>query len=283
MFAICNLIFLKQAAPYDPPADAFEKGHSSSAVSPTIGQMWSSLVTNPQMTILMVCFVFFTIANQIYAGTLTYFFRVTGHYDSYTFALTARSVCALVASIVAPGIAVKLGKKGTLFISWFIAAGVGLGFKFFCYNNGETNVVLAMVLVCLYQAAQYLYMSYFANYFIDCGEWGYHKTGIDNRTMALTVSSWPTKLGNMFGGSIVALGIAWAGYVPPSGSGADLGSFSSMSRFLDVFGLIPAILSIVAALGIVFFYKLTDKEAAECAKANEEREKELAVAQGNNN
>ena len=40
----------------------------------------------------------------------------------------------------------------------------------------------------------------------------------------------------------------------------------------DERGLIPAIMSAIAALGILFLYKLDDKRAAEYAKANVERE-----------
>ena len=45
-----------------------------------------------------------------------------------------------------------------------------------------------------------------------------------------------------------------------------------MDKFMTTMGLIPAILAAVGALGILLFYKLDDKTAAEYAKANVERE-----------
>ena len=42
---------------------------------------------------------------------------------------------------------------------------------------------------------------------------------------------------------------------------------------MTTMGLIPAIAAIAGAVGILLFYKLDDKTAAEYAKANVEREK----------
>lgn len=265
LFVIVNLIFVKQAAPFDPPEDA-----AAIRRTPTVGQMLSSLVTNPQMLILFGCFTIFTMGNQLYAGVTTYFFRVTGNFDKYTFALTARSICAFVATMLAPTLAKKLGKKAAMVVGWSLIAVCGLALKFLGYTGGNANIVLVTVLMCVWQAATYLYMSFMAVYYLDCGEYGYYKTGVDNRTMAVTVMNWPTKIGFMFGGSLVGWLVAWAGYNTPTAG--NMGSFDDMGKFMTAFGLIPGILAAVAAVGILFLYKLDDKTAAEYAKANVERE-----------
>jgi Na+/melibiose symporter-like transporter len=233
--------------------------------------MVESLVTNPQMLILFGCFVVFTMGNQLYTGVTTYFFRVTGNFSRYSFALTARAVCAFLASMVAPPLARKLGKKAALVTGWSIVAIAGLIIKFGCFAGGKANIVLMTVCMCLWQAALYLYMGFMAVLYLDCGEYGYYKTGVDNRTMAVTVMNWPTKIGFMLGGSMVGWMIAWAGYQAPQAAD-QVGTFASMDKFMTTMGLIPAILAAVGALGILLFYKLDDKTAAEYAKANVERE-----------
>ena len=267
-FVIMNTIFVKQAAPFDPPVDAAAAGKKS----PTVGQMISSVVTNKQMLILFLGFSVFTIGTQIYAGVLTYFFRVNGIFGSYTIALTARSICAFLASMVAPSIGRKIGKKGALVFGWSLyAVSLLLFWMFGLGKDGSANLIVAIVSMCLGQSAMYFYSVFLANYYLDCGEYGYYSTGIDNRTMAVTVMNWPTKIGFALGGSLVGYGLAWAGYHAPVDGAAAY--FESTSRFMMVLGLIPALCCIVGAVVILLFYKLTDSQAAEYAKLNAEREK----------
>ena len=146
--------------------------------------------------------------------------------------------------------------------------------KFLAFTNGHANVTVMGVCMCLKNAAMYLYMSFNANYYLDCGEYGYYTTGVDNRTMAVTVMNWPSKIGFAFGGSLVGLAIAWAGYQAPAGGG--VGTFASMDRFMTVIGLIPGLLALTGAVGIALLFKLTDEQAAMYAKANLEREQTQA-------
>ena len=271
LFVIANLTFVKLAAPFDPPGDT-----GPAKARPTVGQMVSSVVTNKQMLILFLCFTFTGIGNQLYAGVTTYFFRVTGNFSKYTIVLTARSICAFLASMMAPALGRKLGKKGALVISWFLVALAGFAIRFLAFTNGQANLVVMAICMCFKQMSMYLYMVFMANYWLDCGEYGYYTSGIDNRTMAVTVMNWPTKIGMALGGSLVGYGLAWAGYHAPTEG--NLGTFDSMRRFMDVIGLIPAVCAAIGAVGILLLYKLTDAQAAEYAKANVEREQAAKAA-----
>ena len=265
-FLVVNLIFVKLAAPFDPPAEA-----SVQRKTATVKQMLSSLVTNKQMLVLFTGFTCFTIGTQIYGGLTAYYFRVTGTFSFMTIALTSRSFCALLASMVGPSIGRKIGKKGSLVLGWFIYATGAICIKAFAVNaDGSANLPVMTIAMCLCQSALNLYSIFMANYYLDCGEYAYYTTGIDNRTMAVTVMNWPTKIGFALGGSLVGYGLAWAGYTAPTAD--KLASFAYMDRFMTVLGLIPAGLMILSALIILVAYKLTDAQAAEYAKANAERE-----------
>ena len=277
LFVVFNIIFVTKAAPFDPPVDP----NAAAKRTPTVAQMVESLFTNPQMLILFLCFTIFTMGSQLYTGVLTYFFRVTGNFAKwYSVALTARSVFSFICTLVAPPLARKLGKKAAIVVGWFMVALAGLLLKFGAYTNGQANIILVIACMCLVQGAMSLYMSFQAVYWLDCGEYGYYKSGIDNRTMAVTVMNWPTKIGFMFGGSIVGYMLAWAGYDAAGGVNGAQGAFADMGKFMTTMGIIPAIGAGIAAVCIFLFYKLDDKTAAEYAKANVEREAAEKAAEG---
>ena len=266
-FVVTNIMYVKQAAPFDPPVEKAAAAKSR----PSIGQMVSSLVSNKQMLILFVAFTINGIGGQLYAGVTTYFFRVTGSFSSYTIVLTARSITAFLASLVAPSIGRKLGKKGALVIGWLLTVFAGVVIWLFALNkDGSANVLAMAFAMCLKQCAMYLYFVFTANYWLDCGEYGYYTSGIDNRTMAVTVMNWPTKIGFALGGSLVGYTVGWAGYHAPVDGAAAY--FESMDKFLMVWGLFPAVLMVIGAVIIMLGYKLTDEQAAMYARANAERE-----------
>ena len=276
LFAICNSIFAKLAAPFDPPGET-----GPARARPTIGQMVSSVVTNKQMLLLFVAFTITGIGNQLVAGITTYFFRVTGNFSKYTYVLTARSITALVFSMFAPAIGKKLGKKNALIAAWSLNIVINLCAWLFAYRNGEANIIIMAIVMCLRQGTLYLYMVFTANYWLDCGEYGYYTTGVDNRTMATAVMNWPTKISMALGGSLAAYALAWIGYNPPSGAPGDLGSFDHMERYMTCIGLIPAVCIAISVVLVVLFYKLTDEQAAMYAKANVEREEAAKAAAQN--
>jgi len=267
-FAITNMIFVKKAAPFDP----YDPNPATAKARPTIGQMVSSVVTNKQMLILFLAFTFTGLGNQVYAGVTTYFFRVTGNFGKYTIVLTARSICAFLASMVAPSIGKKLGKKGALLFSWALNAAAGLVIFFFAYTNGEAHLIPMAVAMCIKQSANYFYMVFTANYWLDCGEYGYATTGVDNRTMSVTVMNWPTKISMALGGSLVGYALAWAGYNAPDAAAGTAASFTYMSRFMMIIGLLPCITLAIGWVIIFLFYKMTDEEAVKYAQINAERE-----------
>ena len=265
-FAVTNLIFCKSAEGFDPPAAA-----GTVRKTATVAQMVQSVVTNKQMLVLFFGFTFFTIGTQIYSGVTAYFFRVTGNFSYMTIPLTARSICAFLASMIGPTLGRKLGKKKALLTAWFVyAAGALCLWKFALRPDGTANLPMVTVIMCLCQSAMYLYTLFLTTYYLDCGEYGYYTSGIDNRTMAVTVMNWPTKIGFALGGSLVGYTVGWAGYHAPVDGAAAY--FESMDKFLMVWGLFPAVLMVIGAVIIMLGYKLTDEQAAMYARANAERE-----------
>ncbi len=265
-FAVCNVIFINIASPFDPPQSVNTVKKSAS-----VKDMFATIVTNKQMFVLVITYTLFSIASQINAGVMTYFFRVTGTFPQYTLSITIRSIVAFAASVIVPPLGKKIGKKASLVLGRFLwCGGVLFIYAFALRSDGSANLVMMTAGMCICRIATYTYMSFGVNYWLDCAEYGYYTTGKDMRGFASAIQNIPTKIGFAIGGSSVGYLIAWAGYVPPVGE--TLGYFTHMNRYMMVIGLIPAIIGAVSGILTLMFYKLTDEEAAMYAKSNAEKD-----------
>ncbi|QSX09456.1 MFS transporter [Alkalibacter rhizosphaerae] len=237
---------------------------------PPVRDMFKSIITNNQMIVMFFMITSMTVGTQIYTPLVAYYFNVvTGRFAVMTLLLTVQGISAFLFSLVAPAIARKLGKKGTLMFS--------SGLSLLCYVGiwllGLNNLWALVVFASLIKGAEAIYRCFAINYFLDCGEYGYYTTGQDNRTMALTVMNWPIKIGFMAGGTAVGYGLALIGYE------AGMVVTDAFSRsFMMLFGLVPAALLAITFLLAMFAYKLTDEQSAFYAAENNKREAAMREA-----
>lgn len=251
---------------YDTPRKSVEVANT-----PTIAEMFKSIVTNRQMIVMFFMITSMMVGTQIFTPLMAYYFNVvTGQFEVMTLLLTIQGIGAFFFSLIAPAIARKLGKKGALVFSASISLFSYLGIWMFGLNHLWALVAFA----CLIKGAEAIYRCFTVNYFLDCGEYGYYTTGQDNRTMALTVMNWPIKIGFLAGGSAVGYGLALIGYT----AGMEV-TAAFASRFMMLFGLVPATFYLIMLLLAIFGYKLTDEQAEFYASENVKREAALMQAQ----
>ena len=117
----------------------------------------------------------------------------------------------------------------------------------------------------------YIFFGLAIQYFLDCGEYGYYKTGEDNRTIAMAMFSLPEKIAAMISGTLVGLALGWINFDSVSIYGGEL-TETIQSQFMLWFALIPAIFMFAAAAIVLFFYKITDKDAAFYAEENAKKD-----------
>ncbi|WP_193708210.1 MFS transporter [Alkalibaculum sporogenes] len=247
---------------YDRPRESAEVANT-----PTVGQMFKSIISNKQMIFMFFMITSMTVGTQIFTPLLAYYFKVvTGNLSVMTLLLTIQGIGAFLFSLVAPAIAKKLGKKGALIFSAALSITCYLGIWLFGLNHVWALVAFA----CLIKGSDAIYRCFAINYFLDCGEYGYYTTGQDNRTMALTVMNWPIKIGFLAGGAAVGYGLALIGYT----AGMEVTSVFA-NKFMVLFGLLPAVLFLVTLLLAIFAYKLTDEQAEFYATENNKREAAL--------
>ena len=121
----------------------------------------------------------------------------------------------------------------------------------------------------------YIYFSFNANYTIDTGEYHLHKTGKDNRSLANGMMNIPFKIGMLVGGSVPMFVLTAIGYQPNMKQTPEF-----VNKFMMLFGLFPAAFCILAAIIMLFFYKITDEDAARYARENAERAAAAMAASG---
>ncbi|MBR6800247.1 MAG: MFS transporter [Eubacteriaceae bacterium] len=273
---------LSVSKPYDlprPKLSEAEKAAVGNGVS--VADMFKSVATNSQLLVLILVYSVYNFGFNFAAGFEMYFFQFWKTPETFTSVYTihqlARSIASLVGAFVGPQIGMKLGKKKAL------ATGLGLwgvglvGVYFVCKGNSPWYIFTAFS--CINSVAMNVFSGFGINYFLDCGEYGYYKTGQDNRTVAMAMFNIPMKIATMFAGSLSAVALGAIGFDAVTLTAASGDFVGAVAAFTDAikgpfmfwFSLFPAITMFIAAALVLFCYKITDEDAAMYAKANAER------------
>jgi GPH family glycoside/pentoside/hexuronide:cation symporter len=81
----------------------------------------------------------------------------------------------------------------------------------------------------------YMFSSFSVIYMLDAGEYGFYKTGKDNRTVGMSMMNIPMKIGMAVGGAVGGFGLASIGF----STGMTV-TASFISNFMWLLGGIPA-------------------------------------------
>jgi Na+/melibiose symporter-like transporter len=227
-----------------------------------IDMIWS-VFTNDQLLILILVMSSSYIAQYtIMTVAVHYFTYVMGNVMMMTYSMTIGTVVSVAAAFIGPKIGVMLGKKHAMVVG-LLGQCLALVLVYFF---AKTSVIAYIVLYSLFSIAMYIYFGFNANYTIDTGEYHLHKTGKDNRSVANGMMNLPFKIGLLIGGSVPMLILSKIGYKPNMEQTPEF-----IDKFMMMFGLFPAAFCLIAAILMLFFYKITDADAARYARENKER------------
>jgi Na+/melibiose symporter-like transporter len=260
------------AKPYDLPIPTQQSGGPARPQA-SLGDMLKAVVTNDQLLIFMFTqLCSYTAVFGVLATLRSYYFMyILGNFNLLTPVMSAQAIIGLVCITIGPKVGVKLGKKRALVVgmSFYALSGV-LIFLF-----GATSVYAYVGLVTIGTMGNYFWVGFGANYTIDCGEYGYWKSGKDNRTVVMSMFNVPMKMAVLLGGTVGAFVLAFIGYTPGFNP-AEVPNFNR--NFMFMFGCVPGILNAIGALVFGLAYKITDVDAAKYAKENAEKVRQQAVA-----
>ena len=253
------------AKPYD-----VQKVSAAGAPAPpkvTLGDMARSVVQNKQLLVLFVSQTFANIGAQVLQALMVYYFLfILGNMALLTIALTVSTMFGVVGAIIGPIVGVKLGKKWAMVIGMALsAAATGLIALF-----ADMGLWYYIGFSCFNALAMAFYRGFGQQYWLDCGEYGYWKSGKDNRPVALALGNVPIKIGFMFGGSIGMYALALIGYVPNMVPTPEFAS-----AFMLILGGIPAAFYVVGTIIFAIGYKIKDSDIAMYTEENIKREADM--------
>jgi Na+/melibiose symporter-like transporter len=192
--------------------------------------------------------------------------------------MTITTLFGLVAAMVGPVLGKKLGKKRALQIGFGIAVITYALIAFLAGNTAtlaggiQLGFVLYVVFRCLPMIGQNIRTGFGGNYFADAGEYGYWKTGKDNRAVALGVGAIPAKVSLIVAGALSGYALHAIGYRPGMGRpGGPPLPLNFNQNFMLLMGLLPASVYLIGFLIFSFGWKISDADAARYAKENLER------------
>jgi len=257
-FIFCSGMLRKSLLPYE----AEKKKAIKTAPKVSLGDMVRSVGSNSQLLVFVVSQSICTIGTTVLATVTAYYFiYVSNNYAMMSFVTAGAVLVGLIGTLIAPKVAKVLGKKWICVLGMALIS-VGLIIIYF----SSSSMIIFIVGYAFNYFGRYIYFGYRINLVQDSGEYGYWKSGKDNRAVEFGMSNLPAKIGFIAGGALGTYGLAYTGYE----AGMTV-TAAWTSSFMTLIGLVPAA---IVALSVIIFavgYKITDSDSAKYAKENAER------------
>jgi len=269
MIVACQLI-MSAAKPYDARIEM--PAGAPAPPKTTIGDMVKAVFTNDQLLVYMLYSLLTMTSMYVVSavGIYYYLYIIAGEQSIFAAAnpyitmgnvTTLTSLFGLVAAMVGPRIGQKLGKKNALTATLCTGVVANICITLFAAKSIYIFVTIQLVnMIAAYFSAAFAIV-----YLLDIGEYGYYKSGKDNRSIMYSMANVPMKIGMAVGGSLGLFLLSAIGFKNAAGFVPDA---AFTQKFMYIFGGVPAIFYIVAACVWIFGYKITDEKAAMYAKEN---------------
>jgi Na+/melibiose symporter-like transporter len=280
---ICAVFYWIGATCVVSAAKEHDKPTPGGAGGPTmkIGDVIKGVVTNDQLLVYTLVTTLTSISMfAIMPLGIFYYMYVLGNMMLMPIAMTTSVLFGFVASLFGPQIGRRLGMKRSMVIGMII----GIGGNLITANFGGIAtpsglrlagmdvpvgwiVYLGVMLVA--SLAMQTYAGFAMQFQVNAGEYGYWKTGKDNRTAAMGLGAIPMKIAMIVGGALGGYALAGIGYQPGMGiPGGPAFPPNFTVNFMRLMGYVPAGISLVALLLFAIGYKITDADAKKYAEEN---------------
>ncbi|MCL1912398.1 MAG: MFS transporter [Eubacteriaceae bacterium] len=263
-FGVTNtLIYLH--APFEQ-----ERAQQNDMKKASLGAMLESMASNPQLIAFILANTFSLIASEGPLQITMYYYiyiRNDPNLLLYASAQTVSMVAHLATVAIGPQIGLKLGRLKALLLSELLCAFTGVAMVLF----GASSIYTFMGIKTATSFFSSINSGFLSSYIIDCAEYGYYKTGVDNRDLVQSLTNIPVKISMFIGGTVALLGLGMIGYFP----GMEANAFFT-SNFMLIYGGMPVLGFGLSFLINLLFYKIDDEQAEFYARANRQKESEMA-------
>ncbi len=253
-------ILLRVSKPYDVSniGETVEKREKTSLV-----EMLKGVLLNPPALVLIICDVLRLTGFFLFTGIMVYQCSyVLGDMNIMTTVLSFYAIAAFLGATVAPYVCKKLGGRRTHSIVFSVLSGVScLGICLF----GQSKWGF-IIFVCLYFFLSANIDAVDVIMYMDAGEYWLHETGKDTRSFSISVFNLAMKISMALSGILTGIVLKMINFVP----GADLAE-SGKTMLTWATGSSIGIGYLLPAFVLLFFYKITDKDAERYIAENAEK------------
>jgi Na+/melibiose symporter-like transporter len=279
LFLIAGACVLSASKDYD-------KGGGPVGPSLGFGDIIRGVVANDQLLVYTLVNTFTSISMfAIMPFAIFYYMYILQNMMLMPIGMTTMTLFGVVASMIGPTIGKKLGKKRALQAGTVITIIDSILIALLAGNKNtlagglQIGFLTYVILSCVTMIGSNIWMGFGGNYFVDAGEYGYWKTGKDNRAIAMGLGSIPIKIALLVGGALGGYALHAIGYRPGMGMpGGPAFPPNFTQSFMMLLGGMPAAINFIGLLIFSFGWKITDADAAKYAKENMERSMAAAGA-----
>jgi Na+/melibiose symporter-like transporter len=282
MAVITGALFLVGTASIANAGKEYDKlnaGGASRGPALSFGDIIRGVVSNDQLLVYTLVNTLNSIA--LFAAmplALFYYMYIMQNMMLQPIQMTITTLFGVVAAMIGPVLGKKLGKKRALQLGFGIAVIDSVLIALIAGNTSaiaggiQIGFVLYVIFMCLTGIGRNIWFGFGGNYFVDAGEYGYWKTGKDNRAVALGLGAIPAKISLIVAGALSGYALHAIGYRPGMGRpGGPPLPLNFNQNFMLLMGLLPASVYLLGFLIFSFGWKISDADAARYAKENLEK------------
>lgn len=271
VIAVCMVgaiaIILLAGRRYDP-----DNRNTQEAVVESVStkEMLKSVIQNKALLAITLAEVFKFTGYYMFTFMMVYQCTyVLGDLDFMTITLTAMSIISAIAAFFIP-FTVKLckGRKNSYIVLCLLCA-VSYGVMMV---TGDTLIgfLIPFIFACTFES---VYLGVGINCFLDAAEWWYDKTGKDTRAFAMSLQAISGKIAMAISSVLLGIALMLCQYTDELG----IVTAEGMQACTIQTGAYSLAGSLIAAIILVLFHKVSDKETEACIARNAERDAAMWV------
>jgi Na+/melibiose symporter-like transporter len=257
----------------------YDKGGGPAGPTLGVGDIIRGVAGNDQLLVYTLVNTFTSISMfAIMPLGIFYYMYVLQNMMLMPIGMTIMTLFGVVASMIGPTIGKKIGKKRALQVGTAIAIIDSILIALLAGNTNtlagglQIGFLIYVIISCVTMIGSNIWAGFGGNYFVDAGEYGYWKTGKDNRAIAMGLGSIPIKIALLVGGALGGYALHAIGYRPGMGIPGGPAFPANFTRsFMLLLGGMPAAINLIGLLIFSFGWKITDADAAKYAKENMEK------------
>jgi GPH family glycoside/pentoside/hexuronide:cation symporter len=276
---VTAFLFLIAAGCVLSASKEYDKGGGPSGPALGFGDIIRGIASNDQLLVYTLVNTFTSISMfAIMPFAIFYYMYILQNMMLMPIGMTTMTLFGVVASMIGPTIGKKIGKKRALQVGSTITIIDSILIALLAGNTNtlagglQAGFLIYVIISCVTMIGSNIWAGFGGNYFVDAGEYGYWKTGKDNRAIAMGLGSIPIKIALLVGGALGGYALHAIGYRPGMGIPGGPAFPANFNRsFMMLLGGMPAAINFIGLLIFSFGWKITDADAAKYAKENMEK------------